>query len=577
MRGRGAPEAQRARSDRHLRYALGDGGTYMGRTTSNRHAFTSRTWTLSFAWVLSVLLLLTSCAGGLTQEPELLITAGSIELSTLQGAVISGTLQVHVSTSRKVKEVQFFLNDAQRLGQPHTIDRLAPFEMILDTTQLVDGTHTLSAFDYSGTRPKLVAEAMFSVKNSREESAPNVEPTPTYSLRGNPSFSKATLSPLALLWYDRLWAAVNHPNDYPNQEGQAASGNLYSIGRGLNEQLSALLLAFRATGDLALLDHIDRLMEIVRSKLQTQWRDSNGNYYTPTDGTAGYLRLLYLHGSTTSSSYGKDTHVMDSVMTHAVLANVAYAFKVNADLDSRYAERATFWTDYLQQHFERIWQIRTGKQDKTYWSHQVAHSWQHNIRWLYYMSLLTGDSAYRQEADAKASRAREHMLRIETPLGTARIWSHRLFDYAYGLQPITYARYDWAAAVAMHLDGFTLYDATFIQEHARTLAHFVIDNGSTDFAFDLGGMQNRTGVSESNLTATIPTRNPWDGSSLTYERQKPSRYAISSFAQLAHFDSSGEVAQISEQVYQNIESNIENPTRLHIPAGMVYYTVMLGH
>jgi hypothetical protein len=62
----------------------------------------------------------------------------------------------------------------------------------------------------------------------------------------------------------------------------AASGDLYTLGRGLNDYVTALLSAPRATGDLKFLDEVDRLLEIARGRLA----DANGD---------GFLDWRWLH------------------------------------------------------------------------------------------------------------------------------------------------------------------------------------------------------------------------------------------------------------------------------------------
>ena len=398
-------------------------------------------------------------------------------------------------------------------------------------------------------------------------------PAAAFSLRGNPNFNKADLTSEERLWYARMWAAIQHSSPTSNHHSQSRSGNLYSYARPLNETITVMLYAFRATGDLRLLDEIDRLLQNMRGKLRTTWVDANGNSITPNDGTQGLRRWNFLSGSQTSSSYGKDIRIMDAVMTHALIAEVAFAFKTNIGLASPagidYAERASFWQSYLVNDFEKIWQIRSSKTDKDYWNHQISHSWGSNVRWLYYMGQLTGETAYANEALVKGQRVIDNQLDVSTSAGTAKVWSHRLFEYAYGLQPFVYARYDWMILTSLHLDGFMLYDRTLLQKHAVTLSHFVMNNGSTDFSFDAGGMQDRTGTRLTDGTRhLIPTRDPWDGSSLTYARETRNRYAISAMTQLGAFDASGNIRSVSEAVYRAVESDLENPSRPFIPAGI---------
>ena len=398
-----------------------------------------------------------------------------------------------------------------------------------------------------------------------------------FSLHGNPNFSTSNLSSEERLWYKRLWAALRHSDPSSKASSQARSGNLYDYARPLNETITVMLYAFRATGDLRLLDEIDRHLQLMRKELRTTWVDVNGNSVTPNDGTKDFRRWLFLRDS---SDYGKDTRIMDAVMAHALVAEAAYAFMLNRDLSSPsgvpYGQRAEFWREYLVNDFEQIWRIRTGETGKDYWDHQVSHSWGSNVRWLYYMGQLTDEAAYHQEALVKGRALVNNQLDVSTPAGTAKIWSHKLFDYSYGLQAFVYVRYDWMILTSLHLDGFTLYDRSLLEKHAVTLSHFMMDNGSTDFSFDVGGMQDRTGTRlTDNTRYLIRTRDPWDGSSLTYARETRSRYATSALTQLAAFDPSGKIRTVSEAVYRAVESELDNPRRPFIPAG-IFFTLRMS-
>ena len=97
-----------------------------------------------------------------------------------------------------------------------------------------------------------------------------LEPVGTYSLRGNPNFNPDQLSSEMKLWHTRLWEGIEYANSDDgrlNPEVRASSGDLFSMGRFLNVHITTLLHALRVTKDLALLDEVDRLMEMARLEL----------------------------------------------------------------------------------------------------------------------------------------------------------------------------------------------------------------------------------------------------------------------------------------------------------------------
>src|SRR5690606_40789448 len=63
----------------------------------------------------------------------------------------------------------------------------------------------------------------------------------------------------------------------------------------------------------------DRIVEVMRSKLADSWRNT-------ADGTSqkdGYVNWVWRGDSDTY--HGKDTHKLDEMKTHAIIATVAYA------------------------------------------------------------------------------------------------------------------------------------------------------------------------------------------------------------------------------------------------------------
>ena len=87
---------------------------------------------------------------------------------------------------------------------------------------------------------------------------------------GDPNFNAANLSTDMRLWYDRLKTAmVNARNTI---RPRAASANFYQIGRIVNEHVTALIAAFRATGSLEFLREAADIRELAAgTELNKMW------------------------------------------------------------------------------------------------------------------------------------------------------------------------------------------------------------------------------------------------------------------------------------------------------------------
>src|SRR5690606_16950428 len=90
------------------------------------------------------------------------------------------------------------------------------------------------------------------------------------SLRGDPEFTNSKLSDSQRFWYERILGSIGRRL----YDKVAASDDLYKYGRDLHTHYQSMLLAFRMTGDLRLLDEIVRLTDIQKSKLHDSWRDT---------------------------------------------------------------------------------------------------------------------------------------------------------------------------------------------------------------------------------------------------------------------------------------------------------------
>ncbi|NLX10375.1 MAG: hypothetical protein GXY36_12025 [Chloroflexi bacterium] len=351
---------------------------------------------------------------------------------------------------------------------------------------------------------------------------------PILPLVGRPDFDPGSLPAEQRIWYDRLWTAIRNPEVYPNPDTAASSGDLYPLGRTLNDHITALLTAFRVTGDLALLDEVDRLMELARAQLQ----DYNND---------GYLNWRWLWDNTQQIYYNTDDHEMDEMLTHALVAEVAYALHANAEFSPVYAEHAAFWTDYLINHFLAKWKERGGL------DRPLTHPYTQFMRMYYYLYRLTGDEDYLAEAFRRARVLDTMMQERQTPYGVAFVWDHRVPGMgipAYGCQPTVYSQLTMAALQDLALEGFAQYaDPDYMRHYTATFRDLVIRANNLD-----------------TLAGTVCG----DG------EESFGKFLISNMPGLAVWDDTGQILAVSEAAYRNSKvENPNNPRRVFIPAYML--------
>jgi hypothetical protein len=390
------------------------------------------------------------------------------------------------------------------------------------------------------------------------------------SLRGDPSFDPAKLSDEARLWYRRYWAAIEHSNPRYDAEELAKSDDISTYGRALHREMTSRLTAFRATGDLRILDEIDRIAQHMRARLADGWCDGLG-------GKDGYLNWRYRRKSD-HKHWCKDTYVMEEMLTHANVAHFAYAFHANRDLPSPggvdYAERADFWRDYLENHFEAKWRDRNRRSwpRMDFLTRALFHPHINFLRYYVYMHKLTGKDEYRQFAeqniDALLDSKRimgEHsggFLEVDTPLGTGIVWAHRHADWERLAQMSTYVRYTTNAVYDLALEGAHRIDAEVVHKIGVSIAHFImiteppLASTSEPFGPSIVGSRRVHGDGWSMEPS---------GSSFSISRFMLSQYHVPLI-----FMHPGEayekMMRVTLDAYATGERDHENPRNLHVPA-----------
>ncbi len=358
------------------------------------------------------------------------------------------------------------------------------------------------------------------------EPAPAPEPTPTPA--PEPTLPQGgDVSPSQREWQSRLRATIETPRfrPYLDPVKLAAEGDIFQLGRHVNEHMTSMMLAYRETGDPVIAKHINTVMNIAKSKL----RDTNGD---------GYLNWLYLNDENAEARlyYGRDDHQMDEMMTHAMVASMAYTLK-----QAGYSSSAAFWTDYLENHFEAKWRKRKDKPTGfPFIDHKLMHPSTQFIRYHLYMYKLTGKSEYYAEAQRMTGLVKDAM-RLDDG---GYIWSH--FRNKEGCQPTLYVRLTTQAIVDVATADAKLFDATFMKRLAYTMAHKVLRKA--------------------------------DGSSMSYNSCGTGRdfgnvntYAERPYAQLAPWDASGRLEAAAKSAYAAAERyNLDSPRSANVTATMVF-------
>ncbi len=292
------------------------------------------------------------------------------------------------------------------------------------------------------------------------------------------------------LWHTRLWDGIRYVNDSDssfNPEELAASGDLPAIGRKFNNYITTLITALRVTKDLALLDEIDRLMEIARTQLADYDGDGFRNWrYLDEDGDAEY--------------YGNDYYTMEEILAHSVVAAAAAALYENAAFNERYREHAIFWEDYLKNDFEAKWRKRNGVPfGFPFLVRNLMHPYVEFIRYHLYMYDLTGDAAYYSEAERMAREVTQQVRKVYTAGGPAYVWDQRFLPEAersdaVGCQPFAYLRLTFQTFQDLALEGFSIFDDTFMQYIATAMTSLVMKDSYRSFAGDICGGRFQAGL-----------------------------------------------------------------------------------
>ena len=303
---------------------------------------------------------------------------------------------------------------------------------------------------------------------------------------------------------------------------RSGSGDLYLLGRYVNDYTTSLIWALRATGDLSFLDRAAELWENARLDLSDAW--CNGT-------TDGYLNWLWLYDPTASAFYCNDLHEMDDSMTHGVVAMLAHALDQNRQFGNGYGAKADFWVDYLENHFLQKWYDRDGSALISWQSgglyKRLTHPRMNQLRIAYYLHKITGNTFY---VDRAQEMVQELVVGLEVnpTVPTAYQWKHQISGNDEGYQRINYAHYYMNGILEMYFEQFDVYgDESEMQKYMSTFRDVVL---------------TKFGSPWNNMSYLV------DGSGST----SMNLYGLTSFAR---WDTTGTLLQIANDVYST-SSNV---------------------
>lgn len=407
----------------------------------------------------------------------------------------------------------------------------------------------------------------------------------------------AISDPQTRAWYRQMGVEIAQenavtcpPDNVPpeDQESYPASGTTaacsaikHFVGRGLNYYVTSLLSVFRLTGDRALLEEVDRVLETARARL----RDTDGD---------GYRNWFYL-----ASIDDDDFNLKEDSLSHGFLAQAAYAFRQNAAYSTPehdYAAHADAWTAYLRSDFEGKWAGRASTaQTEGVPVHRLFHPFMEILRYHVYMAkLFPDDPKYQRMHERLAQVALTEFRTDVTPNGPAFVWSHpvRQWDpeirgdpnHCTVFQMGTYPQQTMLAFFDLALEGYPGFaDPVALQKLSRTLSESILQPTEFEFLYkDVGGPRN--GYLESGRRKDTII-DGWcfqdasfnNGGAPTENFRSKGSYQALPWAFLATFApesqgnlESGEIYLASQQVYGNPLDGPVAAKRVYVPAALAF-------
>jgi hypothetical protein len=194
----------------------------------------------------------------------------------------------------------------------------------------------------------------------------------------NPDFSAGALTATQQMWYAKILDGITNSSSLVYDPILAAqSGDVYQIGRALGADVAALLEAFRAVGDIVLLETADAWMWVAFGMLSD----------IDADGFTEWPFLI----DPESEFYGTDGVQMDKMIAQAIVAQFVYALKLNLSyLSADALAHSAAWDNWLQTSAIPDYTI-------SWLNHapELAHPLAASVKWFYYIYKLYDNAAHR--------------------------------------------------------------------------------------------------------------------------------------------------------------------------------------
>ena len=411
-----------------------------------------------------------------------------------------------------------------------------------------------------------------------------LEPPPEgeYTLQGDPNFDINSLSGAARTEYDRLLADIASPQTVAWLGDQTQVNHSFRQARVFHNYIQSILHAFRITGDLHLLDHVDEWMEALRDcQVTTGWQ-------SPADHVGRYSGYYLWLSELSYSDLGGTDRNIDDIKIHALVAMVAYALDLNRGYQSPgnrdYGLHADQWKDYLfgsnlagdgkyagNSFFEKMtvgWvDPNDGTLYKRYGSgygfsqfnpHSDAHSWWDYTKLNYFLWRLAGnqwlwDNAKRgadiiwypqdvQSAPSGSYTGNPEIREAATPDGNAYVWMSQIHWRSASrnyLQAVSYSSSNYNNVLAFHWEGFHEWaNPETLPKFARAIEWFHLTDtnnqkytnptdipSSGPVGADVGG----TGVDRAGIPAVATHRRDRSTMAGQYAHPQISAWAPSSY------------------------------------------------
>ena len=384
------------------------------------------------------------------------------------------------------------------------------------------------------------------------------------SLRGDPAFDASSLSSAQQTRLSTMKTLIStgpHARTNRDPYHQAARDDTWWYSHDLLTNIQAQLLVFRATGDLWFLDTLYELGELMRDKLDTKYRGTASGGATEGEDD-GFLKWVQDENATTAQQgtdlrrdYDYGAHYCSILITHVLDLNRGLSSPKAHD----YGEHADFMLGYHINHYEAKFRSRNSVPTGFPLESQPATQTPRIaalMMWHYYMGLLTGDSAYTDEATRFSNALQTELCATSSPSGLAYVWrrqvkgldSHSFGDY---LSPSTYGEHLISALMDAHFEGFDVWgNDVHLEQFARMMTEFMADtadpvaNGFTDC---VGGNVDRCGYET------------WSSS---HFRVDSFRYQNGMWGTMAAWDASGAIEGYNTGFRAWAESGNEDYTRL---------------